>query len=312
MKADKLMELSLNYSFAKGDTEGAAKHAIDEALRSGGLPSGVLKEWLEGTICRVILHVQEGSHNPEDWTKWAEDWRLDRDRSALEAGLVADTLSLWASQASNDATRWALQSGRHIARAAEWLDRAIEGEQDHAALVLKCAVYAMGYAAGAKVEGTQEQRHAARDAAWSLETEQQYDSLLDILQKQEESISDKLFNAAETNLERAVAEMAGERGEDCAAFVKDVLSGGCANGTVGELIYYEDTVAFYQKHKKEIQKLVTELMRECGEDSPMGLFGDRFDSADPFCEDVENQNLLAWFGFEEALRTLANRIELDI
>lgn len=312
MKADKLMELSLNYGFAKGDTEGAAKHAINEALRSGGLPGDVLKEWLEGTICRVILHVQEGSHNPEDWTKWAEDWRLDRDRSALEAGLVADTLSLWASQASNDATRWALLSDRHIARAAEWLDRAIEGEQDHAALVLECAVYAMGYAAGAKVEGTQEQRHAARNAAWSLETEQQYNSLLNILQKQEESTSDKLVNAAETDLERAVAEMAGERGEDCTDFVKDVLSGGCINGTVGELIYTEECVAFYRKHKKDIQKLVTELMSDCGEDSMKGLFGDKFDSEDPFCEEDENQNLLAWFGFEEALRQLADRIELDI
>ena len=127
---------------------------------------------------------------------------------------------------------------------------------------------------------------------------------------EEEGISDKLFNAAETELERAVAGIAGEReSED---FIHDVLSGGCANGTVGELIYYSDTIAFYRRHKKDIQKLVTELMSDCGEDSMKGLFGDNFDAEDPFCEGDQNQNLLAWFGFEEALKTLADRIELNI
>ena len=127
---------------------------------------------------------------------------------------------------------------------------------------------------------------------------------------EEESISNKLFNAAETELERAVARIAGEReSED---FIHDVLLGGCANGTVGELIYYSDTIAFYRRHKKDIQKLVTELMSDCGEDSMKGLFGDNFDAEDPFCEGDQNQNLLAWFGFEEALKTLADRIELDI
>lgn len=128
----------------------------------------------------------------------------------------------------------------------------------------------------------------------------------------EESVNDKLFNAAETELERAVASIAGERGEDCTDFVKDVLSGGCINGTVGELIYTGDCVAFYRKHKKNIQSLVKDLMNDCGIDSMKGLFGDKFDSEDPFCEEDENQNLLAWFGFEEALRLLADRIELDI
>ena len=126
------------------------------------------------------------------------------------------------------------------------------------------------------------------------------------------SISDKLFNAAETELERAVAGIAGERGEDCLDFIKDVLSDGCISGTVSELVYYSDTIAFYQKHKKDIQRLVAEMMREYGTDSMRGLFDNNFDTKDPFCEGVENQNLLAWFGFEEALKTLADRIGLDI
>lgn len=127
-----------------------------------------------------------------------------------------------------------------------------------------------------------------------------------------ESVSDKLSNAAKTDLERAVAEIVGENDEDCEAYVRDVLSGGCENGTVGKLIYTRDCVNFYQKHKKDIQSLVKSLMWECGEYSMKNLFGDKFDSEDPFCEEDENQNLLAWFGFEEALRQLADRIELDI
>ena len=117
---------------------------------------------------------------------------------------------------------------------------------------------------------------------------------------------------AETKLEKAVARIVSKRGEDCLSFINDVLSGGCVNGTVSELIYYCDTLAFYKRHRKDIQKILVDTMYDCGVDGPKGIFGDKFDNEDPFCRETSNQNLLAWYGFEEALRTLAERIGMDI
>lgn len=72
---------------------------------------------------------------------------------------------------------------------------------------------------------------------------------------------------------------------------------GCSSGVVGSMIYYSDTTAFYKKYKKEILKLLKELCDETG-CKPWELLRD-FDEEDLFCEEVQNQNLLAWFAYEE-------------
>ena len=43
--------------------------------------------------------------------------------------------------------------------------------------------------------------------------------------------------------------------------------------------------------------------------SPKDLFGDKWDDGDPFARDVLNQNLLAWFGFEETMRNIGYNFE---
>ncbi len=92
---------------------------------------------------------------------------------------------------------------------------------------------------------------------------------------------------------------------------KDLFYGGCQSGMVGHLIYYKDTLAFYRKHRREIETLVLDMLSELGEKSPAGLFGDKWDDADPFARDTQNQNLLAWFGFEEAARRLCDRAGIE-
>lgn len=72
---------------------------------------------------------------------------------------------------------------------------------------------------------------------------------------------------------------------------------GCSSGVVGSMIYYSDTTAFYKKYKKEILKLLKELCDETG-CKPWELLRD-FDDDDLFCEEIQNQNLLAWFAYEE-------------
>lgn len=90
--------------------------------------------------------------------------------------------------------------------------------------------------------------------------------------------------------------------------LEDLLAHGCESGMVGELIYYTDTCAFYEKHKAEISTLLAETLDSTGYTCPAELFGDKWNSADPLALDRLNQNLLAWFGFEEAASKIATSI----
>ena len=89
----------------------------------------------------------------------------------------------------------------------------------------------------------------------------------------------------------------------------DVLHYGCQSGTVGFLIYYSDTVRFYKQYNEEINDLLSNLMAETGLSDLSDLFGDKWDKEDPLIRDDFNKNLLAWFGFEEALRNVGYNFE---
>lgn len=89
----------------------------------------------------------------------------------------------------------------------------------------------------------------------------------------------------------------------------DVLHNGCCSGVVSELIYYYDTVRFYKQYRQEINEMLYNIMNETGLYAPSKLFGDKWDKEDPLAQDTYNQNLLAWFGFEETLRSIGYNFE---
>ncbi len=89
----------------------------------------------------------------------------------------------------------------------------------------------------------------------------------------------------------------------------DVLHYGCQSGTVGFLIYYHDTITFYKKYQDEINELLSDTMSDSGLYDLSELFGDKWDKEDPLIHDCSNQNLLAWFGFEETLRNIGLNFE---
>ena len=97
--------------------------------------------------------------------------------------------------------------------------------------------------------------------------------------------------------------------DDKKNIVTDVLEHGCQSGIVGSLIYYDDTTAYYETNKNAINELLYETMDECGIYDLSKLFGDKWDKEDPLAIDVLNQNLLAWFGFEETMRKVAREFE---
>ena len=88
----------------------------------------------------------------------------------------------------------------------------------------------------------------------------------------------------------------------------EVLSHGCVSGCVAELIYYSQTTAFYERHPREINAMISESMREVEAQSPKDMFRE-WEESDYFAEGVNNQNLLAWYGFEKTLWRIAQQFE---
>lgn len=105
-----------------------------------------------------------------------------------------------------------------------------------------------------------------------------------------------------------VIERWGDYGDKTNIFT-DVLYHGCQSGIVTELIYYADTVRFCRQYRNEINALLSETMCGTGLSSPAELFGEKWDIEDPLAQDCHNQNLLAWFGFEETLRNIGGNFE---
>ena len=83
--------------------------------------------------------------------------------------------------------------------------------------------------------------------------------------------------------------------EERKAFFDDLLGNGCASGMIGELIYYADTHAFYDRFYAEIEELRQEWEDSTGE--PIKIKGDL-------------KNDLAWFGFEETVCQIARELDL--
>lgn len=75
------------------------------------------------------------------------------------------------------------------------------------------------------------------------------------------------------------------------------LSHGCSSGMIGELIYYKDTHAFYDKHYSDIEDLREEYKENTGVAlEPQG----------------DLKNWYAWLAFEETSRTLAQKIGIEV
>jgi len=81
------------------------------------------------------------------------------------------------------------------------------------------------------------------------------------------------------------------------SYFEDLMQYGCVNGMVSGLIYYSETLAFYDRHKDEINEILQDLLWSCGFSCPSELFSDKWDKEDPLALETTNQNLLAWFAF---------------
>ena len=110
----------------------------------------------------------------------------------------------------------------------------------------------------------------------------------------------KIIQESDNDLTKYVANYAinnYSNSEEIKNFFEDLMNHGCVCGMVGELIYYSDTHAFYDKFYSEIEELRQEYESSVGEQLL-----------------IKNdlKNFLAWFGFEETARNIADQIGLEI
>ena len=95
------------------------------------------------------------------------------------------------------------------------------------------------------------------------------------------------------------------------SILTDILENGCESGACSDLVYYNDTLKFYDDYEYEINELLNSLLNGCGYKTPAELFGDKWDKNDPLACGEYNKNLLAWFGFEETARNIARKFGIE-
>lgn len=105
-----------------------------------------------------------------------------------------------------------------------------------------------------------------------------------------------LIEQSENGLEKYVLEDLLEV-ESVEGYLKDLLQHGCVSGMVNGLIYYSDTKNFFVKYVDEIDELVEEVEESMGK---------------PLEITHPTSNWLAWFGYEEMARRVADKLGIEI
>ena len=88
--------------------------------------------------------------------------------------------------------------------------------------------------------------------------------------------------------------------------IKDIATHGCSGGVSG-LTYYTETIAFYDKHKKEIWDMLYDLSEDTGFSVPY-LMSD-FDGARNVSDHDTFKNFLVWWAVTQKAREIENDAE---
>tara|TARA_R110002124_G_scaffold144519_1_gene309607 strand:- start:339 stop:752 length:414 start_codon:yes stop_codon:yes gene_type:complete len=83
--------------------------------------------------------------------------------------------------------------------------------------------------------------------------------------------------------------------------ISDIATHGCSGGVSG-LTYYTETIAFYDKHKDEIWRMLYDMSEDQGFSIPF-LISD-FKGADNVDSDGTFKNLLVWWAVEQKAREI--------
>ena len=108
-------------------------------------------------------------------------------------------------------------------------------------------------------------------------------------------------------IEETVAEFL-LRGEKEERFlISDVATHGCSGGTISDLIYYEDTVKFYNDHEAEIWEELSNMAEDLNQSIPFMISNFRG------CKNIDNaktfKNFLTWWICEKIAQRISNERE---
>ena len=89
--------------------------------------------------------------------------------------------------------------------------------------------------------------------------------------------------------------------------ITDVATHGCSGGTISDLIYYEDTVKFYNDHEDEIWDELITMSEDFG-NSPLELIAS-FNGGEEVSSMTSLKNLLAWWICEHIATRISDERE---
>lgn len=119
-----------------------------------------------------------------------------------------------------------------------------------------------------------------------------------------------LLNTAQGELEKEVAQAAMEH-DDPKQYLDDVRNHGCQSGCATGMVYYRDTVAFYDRHTEEIWEMLYNDHQSTGEGDNLVAFIGGLNGAANVGSDEQFKNLLAWFAYERAADQILTRLESE-
>jgi len=123
----------------------------------------------------------------------------------------------------------------------------------------------------------------------------------------------KKLKGAKTELQKEVQKILNDMvydGYTIENILSDLFCSGCISGMINKLVWFNQTEAWFEKYKETINTMIANNIFET-KLTISDMFKE-FDAEDPLCLEQNNQNLLAWFSFEETARELAdiNKIEI--
>jgi len=115
----------------------------------------------------------------------------------------------------------------------------------------------------------------------------------------------------ETMTKETIKQWVEDKVKDEEIHLEDVIEHGCVSGCVSSLIYYSDTVKFYDKFEDEIWDMLEEDTNQFGNDNILQTIS-QFNGSKNVGNLYQFKNLLTWYSVEETCRKILDEKEKEV
>lgn len=95
------------------------------------------------------------------------------------------------------------------------------------------------------------------------------------------------------------------------SYIDDVFKQGCVSGICGRLVYYKDTNKFYDDFEDEIESHLESYQDDCGYNNRLEAISN-LNGAGDVGNISQEKNLLAWFGYEQTIRGISDKLGFEL